>query len=126
MIDYNKAKHIAENYIKEELGKEFKLANDTLYEHQFVYVFYYKTKRFFSSFSFSDIFIGSGPHIIDKHDGSITAFTSGEIEGDVVIRYYNEREYTHNLTLNEEKELTNTDQEIMSQDEIDSFLNDYF
>ncbi len=126
MIDYNKAKHIAESYIEKELSKDFKLANNKLHEHQFVYVFYYKTRHFFSSFSFSDIFMGSGPYIIDKHDASITAFTSGEIEGDVVIRYYNERDYTHNLTVNKKKELTNTDQEIMSQDEIDSFLNDYF
>ncbi|MCP4130098.1 MAG: hypothetical protein GY754_03675 [bacterium] len=126
MIDKKEAIKIAKEYITTEFGDEIVLSIDTFREHQFVYIFYYQSKNLFRSSDFTDIFLGSGPNIIDKYDGSVTAYGSGYIEDEVVIRYYNEKKYTHNLIPEKDKEEGVEEQRIMSQDEIDSFLNEIY
>lgn len=124
MISEEEALHIAIEHIAREVGDDFILKNNTVAEHQFVYLFYYHTKGIFSYARYTDIVLGPRPNLIDKYDGAVISGYPGESEGEIIIRYYNEKGYAHTLELDEHREIDGSSAHTMSQEDIDLFLKD--
>jgi hypothetical protein len=126
MITREEAEIIAREYIYSEFGNLMVLVNDTVREHQFVYTFYCQPRLVQYLPTYTDVVISPKPHLIDKHNGIVTPFATGDKEGEVIIRYYNEKEYTHSLKLDENKEIAEESESSMDQDEIDILLKRLF
>ena len=86
MIPYSKARALAEAWVDiftDGCGALF----DEVDKKPYGWIFHYQSKDFMQSHDTRDMFIGSGPLIVDRIDGNLTAKGSGQSLEDILSEY---------------------------------------
>jgi hypothetical protein len=81
MLNYEKARKLAQTWINLNLEIEAEIIEDETIIKPYGWVFFYQSKSYLETQNFSDLLLGNSPILIDKINGEIKVFgTARHIE----------------------------------------------
>jgi len=118
-MNKKQAINIIVEHLKKNYDEEIALINGSIVEYEHIFVFYYQSKKYIETNDISDMLLGPGPNILDKHNKTITYYGSADTENGAVIDYCNKKKYKHNILPDTNE---STIKNGMSENELDDFF----